>query len=116
MATAGSLIADILLQVLGGSSLKSVILEKIDSQINPFMGHPFLKWMNYKIKVSNSNKSSYYFDEFYPSSNFTSSGEIVVFTSSSDEFNPVVGESYDVQIFDLTKSVPAWEKEIIVTG
>ena len=46
MATAGSLISDILLQVLGGLSLKSVILEKIDSQTHPFMGHPFGKWLN----------------------------------------------------------------------
>ncbi len=45
METAGSLIVDILLKVLDGVSLKSVIIEKLESQDNPFMGHPFLKWM-----------------------------------------------------------------------
>jgi hypothetical protein len=43
MKTAGSLIIDILLEILNGNTLKTAILEKLGSQTNPLMGHPFLK-------------------------------------------------------------------------
>jgi len=43
MKTAGSLIIDILLEILNGNTLKTAILEKLGSQDNPLMGHPFLK-------------------------------------------------------------------------
>ena len=43
METAGSLITDILLEVLNGKTLEKAILEKLGSQNNPLLGHPFLK-------------------------------------------------------------------------
>jgi len=45
MATAGSLIIDILLKVLNGTPLKAAILENLEAQNNPLLGHPFLKWL-----------------------------------------------------------------------
>ena len=46
METAGSLLIDILLQVLDGTSLKSAILDKLEAQKNPLLGYPFLKWLD----------------------------------------------------------------------
>ena len=46
METAGSLIIDILLKVLNGTHLKTAILENLEAQTNPLLGHPFLKWLN----------------------------------------------------------------------
>ncbi|UCF95367.1 MAG: ADP-ribosylglycohydrolase family protein, partial [Desulfobacterales bacterium] len=45
METAGSLIIDILLKVLNGTSLKAAILANLEAQNNPLLGHPFLKWL-----------------------------------------------------------------------
>ena len=47
METAGLLLVDILLKILAGSSVKAVITEKIEAQSNPFLGHPFEKWLDY---------------------------------------------------------------------
>jgi len=46
METAGSLIIDILLKVLSGIPLKKAILEGIEAQNNPLLGHPFKKLVN----------------------------------------------------------------------
>jgi len=46
MASAGSLIIDILLKVLNGSPLQAVILAEIEAQRNPLLGHPFTKLLN----------------------------------------------------------------------
>jgi hypothetical protein len=45
MKTAGSLLIDILLKVLNGARLKEAIVEEIEKQQNPLLGHPFLKWL-----------------------------------------------------------------------
>lgn len=45
METAGSLIIDILLQVLHGTQLKAAILDHVQSQRNPLLGYPLLKWL-----------------------------------------------------------------------
>jgi ADP-ribosylglycohydrolase len=45
MKTAGSLVIDILLKVLNGIPLKAAILEEIEAQNNPLVGHPFTKWL-----------------------------------------------------------------------
>jgi ADP-ribosyl-[dinitrogen reductase] hydrolase len=45
METAGSLVIDILLKTLDGKPLKAVILEEIEAQHNPLLGHPFKKWL-----------------------------------------------------------------------
>jgi len=46
METAGSLIIDILLKVLSGIPLKETILEGVEAQNNPLLGHPFKKLVN----------------------------------------------------------------------
>ncbi len=46
METAGTLLVDILLKILAGSSLNAVIREKIEAQSNPLLGHPFEKWLD----------------------------------------------------------------------
>ncbi len=46
METAGSLMIDLLLKVLNGVPLKEAILEDIETQNNPLLGHPFTKWLN----------------------------------------------------------------------
>lgn len=43
METAAALIIDILLRVFAGHSLQDVIRERLSTQDNPFMGHPFKK-------------------------------------------------------------------------
>jgi len=43
METAARLVVDILLTVFNGIPLKAAILEKLRTQDNPLMGHPFLK-------------------------------------------------------------------------
>jgi ADP-ribosyl-[dinitrogen reductase] hydrolase len=45
MATAAALIIDILLKVFAGQTLKDVIEKTAASQDNPFMGHPFKRWL-----------------------------------------------------------------------
>jgi ADP-ribosylglycohydrolase len=45
MEAAGSLIAEFLLKLLAGAPLKDVIVESIESQSNPLLGYPFLKWL-----------------------------------------------------------------------
>jgi ADP-ribosylglycohydrolase len=45
MEMAGSLVIDILLKTLDGKPLKAVILEEIEAQHNPLLGHPFKKWL-----------------------------------------------------------------------
>ena len=45
MAGAASLIVNLLLQVLDGAPLKEAILAEIQTQRNPLMGHPFVKWL-----------------------------------------------------------------------
>lgn len=46
MEIAGSLVIDILLKVLNGKPLKAAILEEIETQNNPLLGHPFAKWLD----------------------------------------------------------------------
>jgi ADP-ribosyl-[dinitrogen reductase] hydrolase len=46
MKIAGSLIIEILLKVLNGIPLKEAILEEIEVQNNPLLGHPFTKWLD----------------------------------------------------------------------
>jgi len=46
METAGSLFIDILLKVLNGAPLKEAIIEEIEKQQNPLVGHPFIKWLD----------------------------------------------------------------------
>ena len=46
MATAGSLMIDLLLKVLNGIPLKAAILAEIQTQNNPLLGHPFTKWLD----------------------------------------------------------------------
>ncbi len=46
METAGSLMIELLLQVLDGTSLKSAILDQLEAQKNPLLGYPFLKWLD----------------------------------------------------------------------
>jgi ADP-ribosylglycohydrolase len=46
MATAGSLMINLLLKVLNGIPLKEVILAEIEAQNNPLLGHPFTKWLD----------------------------------------------------------------------
>jgi ADP-ribosylglycohydrolase len=46
MATAGSLLIELLLKVLNGTSLKAAVLEEIEKQQNPLVGHPFIKWLD----------------------------------------------------------------------
>jgi ADP-ribosylglycohydrolase len=43
METAASLIVDILLKVFAGNAIEDVIVEKVEAQDNPFVGHPFKK-------------------------------------------------------------------------
>ena len=45
MEAAGSLLIDILLKVINGMPLKAAILENLEAQSNPLLGHPFLKWL-----------------------------------------------------------------------
>jgi ADP-ribosylglycohydrolase len=45
MEAAGSLLIDLLLEVLSGRSLAEAIREAISHQRNPLMGHPFSRWM-----------------------------------------------------------------------
>jgi ADP-ribosylglycohydrolase len=45
MANAGSLVIELLLKVLNGDSFKAAILEEIEKQHNPLVGHPFMKWL-----------------------------------------------------------------------
>ena len=40
------MVIDILLKVLDGNPLKETILEKIETQENPLLGHPFTKWLD----------------------------------------------------------------------
>lgn len=46
MALATSLVADLLLAVLGGTPLSDAITEAIGHQGNPLLGHPFRRWLN----------------------------------------------------------------------
>jgi len=46
METAGSLLIDILLKVLNGIPLKKAIVEEIEKQENPLVGHPFIEWLD----------------------------------------------------------------------
>lgn len=45
MTGAGALILDILLKVFAGTPLDAAIVEHLESQANPLMAHPFLKWL-----------------------------------------------------------------------
>jgi len=45
METAGSLVIDVLLKTLNGINLKAAILDEIEAQHNPLLGHPFKKWL-----------------------------------------------------------------------
>ncbi len=46
METAGSLIVELLLKVLNGIPLKEAILEEIEAQSNPLLGHPFVRLLD----------------------------------------------------------------------
>ena len=45
METAASLVIDILLKIHHGISLKAALLEEIETQRNPLLGHPFKQWL-----------------------------------------------------------------------
>ncbi len=45
METAGSLVIDVLVKILNGINLKAAILDEIEAQHNPLLGHPFKKWL-----------------------------------------------------------------------
>jgi len=45
MEEAASLVMDLLLQVLGGEDLKGVLVREIREQRSPFLGYPFLTWL-----------------------------------------------------------------------
>ena len=46
METAGSLFIDLLLKVLNRTPVQAAILENIEAQSNPLLGHPFTKWLD----------------------------------------------------------------------
>ena len=46
MKVAGSLVIEILLKIFNGISLKTAIIEEIEAQRNPLLGHPFKKWLD----------------------------------------------------------------------
>jgi len=46
MENAGSMLIKLLLKVLNGMNLKAAILEEIEKQQNPLVGHPFIKWLD----------------------------------------------------------------------
>ena len=46
MAKAGSLVIELLLKVFNGIPLKEAIVEEIEKQQNPLVGHPFVKWLD----------------------------------------------------------------------
>ncbi len=48
MEMAGSLVIDLLLQVLNGATVKDTILANIQGQKNPLLGYPFVKWLDLK--------------------------------------------------------------------
>jgi ADP-ribosylglycohydrolase len=45
MQFSASLIIDILLEILNGSTLEAAIHREIESQRNPLMGHPYINWL-----------------------------------------------------------------------
>ena len=45
MATAATLVIDLLLAVLNGTPLQRAVTEAVRRQDNPFLGHPFTKWL-----------------------------------------------------------------------
>jgi hypothetical protein len=45
MASAASLVIELLLKVLNGSPLEVAIGEEIEKQQNPLVGHSFIKWL-----------------------------------------------------------------------
>ncbi len=46
MSVAGLLVIEILKSILNGSPLESVIRKNLQTQTNPLMGHPLVKWLN----------------------------------------------------------------------
>ena len=46
MKVAGSLVIEILLKIFSGINLKTTIIEEIEAQRNPLLGHPFKKWID----------------------------------------------------------------------
>jgi ADP-ribosyl-[dinitrogen reductase] hydrolase len=46
MRTSATLIIDLLLEVLNGKPLRQAIVDKIDAQKNPLLGHSFMKWLS----------------------------------------------------------------------
>ena len=46
MKVAGSLVIEILLKIFNGINLKTAIIEEIEAQRNPLLGHPFKKWLD----------------------------------------------------------------------
>ena len=46
MEAAASLVVDLLLQLLDGKPLKETLMSEIKTQRSPFVGYPFLNWMN----------------------------------------------------------------------
>jgi ADP-ribosylglycohydrolase len=45
MEAAGSLLIELLLQILGGMPLKDALLKALDRSNSPFVAHPFLRWI-----------------------------------------------------------------------
>ena len=45
MRTSATLIIDLLLEFLNGKPLRQAILDKIDAQKKPLLGHSFMKWL-----------------------------------------------------------------------
>ncbi len=46
MREAGSLVIELLLEVFGGKRLDAAIRDMIRAQVNPLLGHPFVKWLD----------------------------------------------------------------------
>jgi ADP-ribosylglycohydrolase len=68
MTSAGNLLLDILLPVLGGEPLEAVIVHKIMRQDNPLLGHPLIRWLDDRdeIVVGNRLSSACYVEDAIP--------------------------------------------------
>ena len=69
MEAAASLVIELLLETLQGAPLKEAIIRRIETQENPFMGHPFLKWLGDpdELVVGMRLSTACYVDQSVPS-------------------------------------------------